>query len=56
MPVKQLIKEQENVQRKVLTNEKTFRNYSHAMTWFGLNLFCRSDAIRETDGNAMIKH
>ena len=31
-------------------------NYSRAITWFGLNLLCRRDAVREADGNAMMSY
>ena len=31
-------------------------NYSRAITWTGLNLLCRRDAVREADGEAMMSH
>lgn len=31
-------------------------NYSRALCWFGLNLLCRRDAVREADGEAMMSH
>ena len=30
-------------------------NYSRAITWAGLNLLCRRDAVREADGDALMK-
>ena len=32
------------------------RNYSCAITWCGLNLMTRRDAVREADGDAMMSH
>lgn len=31
-------------------------NYTRAITWIGLNLLCRRDAVREADGEAMMTH
>ena len=31
-------------------------NYSRSLTWCGLNLLCRRDAVREGDGPAMMSH
>jgi hypothetical protein len=31
-------------------------NYTRAITWIGLNLLCRRDAVREADGETMMTH
>ncbi|CAC5386074.1 unnamed protein product [Mytilus coruscus] len=43
-------------QDQLLTSPDFKYNYSRAITWAGLNLLCRRDAVREADGGVMMSH